>query len=185
MYPTYPRLAAALLAGALSCGCSGSGSGLLGGGGGLELPSDAPNMINNADAMARPVQVAWTAARAQRCGFNFDPQKLKANYLAYESRQGRAREELGKVEQAYDSTFRTVSGKVSADAGYCSDRKSAEIKVDLNRHLAGDYAPNLPKPKVATCGALFDPCSSGTPDEPFDSKKFWTKQDLETVNTRH
>jgi hypothetical protein len=179
MTSTFPWLASALLAAALSSGCSG-GSGLLGGG--VELPSDAPTMINNADPMARPVQVAWTSARAQRCGFNFDPHKLKANYLAYETRQGTPREQLPKIEQTYDTTFQNVSGKVSADPGYCTDRKSADIKGDLNRHLAGDYTPNLPKPKVASCGGLFDACVSGASEDPFDTTKFWRKQDLETVN---
>jgi hypothetical protein len=175
MTRTHQAIAAALLiaATAIHAGC-GSSAGVLGGG---DLPSDAPAVINNTDAMARPVQVAWTAARAQRCGFFFDPAKLKANYIAYEGKQGGAGEQLAKIQQTYDSTFQTTSTKVSADAGYCTDKKSAEIKVDLNRHLAGDYAPNLPKPKVAHCGGLFDPCDSGATNEEFNGKKFLDKWD--------
>ena len=40
------------------------------------------------DPLARPTQVAWTSARATRCGFVFNPQQLRSNYLAYESRFG-------------------------------------------------------------------------------------------------
>jgi hypothetical protein len=181
MTRTQQAIAAALLLGAtaLHAGC-GSSAGVLGG---SDLPSDAPALTNNADPMARPVQVAWTAARAQRCGFFFDPAKLKANYLAYEGKQAGAGNEMAKVQQVYDSTFQAISVKISADAGYCTDKKSAEIKVDLNRHLAGDYSPNLPKPALAHCGALFDPCDSGASNEQFNGKKFLDKWDRENPNT--
>ena len=121
--------------------------------------------------MARPVGVAWTSARAKRCGFYFDPAKLKTNYLAYEQRQGATGEQYAKLEKTYDSTYRATSEKVSLDSDYCTERKSAEIKADLERHLAGDYTPNLPKPKnIASCG--FWGCKSSS-DEKFNEKKFW------------
>jgi hypothetical protein len=161
-----------LLAGtALHAGC-GSSAGLATGSTG-EGPS-----ISNEDPMARPVHVAWTSARAKRCGFNFDPLKLRTNYLAYESKQGASGEAFIKIERTYDSTFKSISERVSADPNYCTDKKGAEIKAELGRHLAGDYAPNFPKPKVvAKCGGLFDPCDSGRTEEPFESKKFWTERD--------
>ena len=73
----------------------------------------------------------------------------------------------------------TISGRVSANPDYCTDKKSAEIKADLTRHLAGDYTPNLPKPKVETsCGGLFGgPCDSGQTDEKFEAKKFYDELD--------
>lgn len=121
--------------------------------------------------MARPVGVAWTSARAKRCGFYFDPAKLKTNYLTYEQRQGATGEQYAKLEKTYDSTYRATSEKVSLDSDYCTERKSAEIKADLERHLAGDYTPNLPKPKnIASCG--FWGCKSSS-DEKFNEKKFW------------
>ena len=94
--------------------------------------------------MARPVAVAWTSARAKRCGFYFDPAKLKINYLSYERTQGAGNEQLANIEKAYDTSFKTTSDRISGDAGYCSDRKGLDIKADLQRHLAGDYTPNLP-----------------------------------------
>jgi hypothetical protein len=157
----------------LHAGCGNSAAGLTTGSTGL-LPADAPVTVNNDDPMARPVGVAWTSARAKRCGFYFDPAKLKTAYLAYESRQA-AGEQLAKIEKAYDTSYRVTSEKIALDADYCSERKGLDIKADLERHLAGDYTPNLPKPKpVASCG--FWGCTSNY-DEPFNNKKFWSDQE--------
>jgi hypothetical protein len=168
---------ALLLAGtALHAGCGNSASGLTTG------SAEAPGALGNADPMARPVAVAWTSARAKRCGFYFDPAKLKINYLSYERTQGTGNEQLGNIEKAYDTSFKTTSDRISGDAGYCSDRKGLEIKADLQRHLAGDYTPNLPPPKpVAKCG--FFGCAESVSDKPFSSKDFWTEKD-KTPKTR-
>ena len=141
------------------------------------MPSDAPTTatVANDDPMARPIGVAWTSARAKRCGFYFDPAKLKSNYLAYEQRQGAAGEQYAKIERTYEATYRSTTDKVSLDSDYCTERKTADIKADLERHLVGDYAPNLPKPKnIASCG--FWGCQSSS-DEKFNDKKFWDKND--------
>lgn len=138
-------------------------------------PPDAPQGITNDSPLARPASVAWTAARAQRCGFFFDPAKLRTNYMAYESRQGTAVEELGKIERTYDTTFKSIYEVVSAAANYCTDKRGLEIKADLTRHLAGDFNPNLPKPTmVANCGVL----GCAKPEEKFDSKKFWDTSEI-------
>lgn len=158
---------------ALQAGCGNSANGLTT----SALPADAP-AINNEDPMARPAAVAWTSARARRCGFYFDPAKLRASYLAYESRQGAAGEQLAKIEKSYDTTFKVISDRVSSEADYCTEKKGAEIKADLERHLAGDYTPNFPKPRpVASCG--FFGCGGSTSDEPFSSKDFWKKYDAD------
>lgn len=155
---------------AMYAGCGNSASGLTTG------SADAPGALGNADPMARPVAVAWTSARAKRCGFYFDPAKLKINYLSYERTQGTGNEQLANIEKAYDTSFKTTSDRISGDAAYCSDRKGLEIKADLQRHLAGDYTPNLPPPKpVANCG--FFGCPEAVSDQPFDSKKFWGDKD--------
>lgn len=162
---------------ALHAGC-GSSAGSFLPGTTTTLPADAPTGVRNEDPMARPVAVAWTSARATKCGFYFDPAKLRASYLAHEGRQGASGEQLAKIEKSYDTTIKVISEGMAGKEGYCTDKKGAEIKADLNRHLAGDFTPNLPKPKVVeTCGGLFNPCESGASAEPFDSKKFWTKQD--------
>jgi hypothetical protein len=164
---------ALLLAGtALHAGCSNSSASLTTGGATV-LPPDAPTATSNEDPMARPISVAWTSARAKRCGFYFDPAKLRTTYLGYESRQA-AGEQYAKIEKTYDATYKVTSEKISLEVDYCTDRKALEIKADLERYLASDYTPNLPKPKaVASCG--FFGCAS-TP-EAFNNQKFWTQQE--------
>jgi hypothetical protein len=159
----------------LHAGCSNSSAGLITGSSNL-LPSDAPSptAMGNDNPMARPVSVAWTAARAKRCAFFFDPAKLRSNYLAYEARQGAAGDQYAKIVNTYDTTFTVTWSKVVAEADYCTDRKGLEIKADLERYLLGDYTPNLPKPKpIASCG--FWGCTSSQ-DEKFSDRKFWDDQ---------
>jgi hypothetical protein len=168
-----------LLAGAgLAAGCGGNAAG-------LTTSSTAPadsKIPSNDDPMARPAFVAWTAARAKRCGFFFDAAKLRSAYLAYESRQGQGPANLANIEKVYDQTFKSTSDSAWAQDDYCSERKGADIKQELARHLAGDYAPNFPKPKVvADCG-IFG-CSAAS-EEPFDSKKFWQKNDADKISGR-
>jgi hypothetical protein len=163
---------------AMHAGCSSGAGGLTTSATGA-LPADAASGITNEDPMARPVAVAWTSARAKRCGFYFDPARLKTNYLAYEAKQGTTGEQYAKVEKTYDATYKATSEKVSAETDYCTERKGLEIKADLERHLAGDYTPNLPKPKnLASCG--FWGCQSSQ-DEPFNTKKFWSDAEKNAV----
>ena len=163
-----------LLVGAgLLASCSNSASGLTTG---AAPKGDAPAAIGNDDPMARPVAVAWTSARAQRCGFYFDPARLRSSYLAFEAKQNSG-ELLAKAEKTYDSTFKVISARVSSDPDYCTDKKGKEIKVDLQRHLAGDFAPNLPQPKqLATCG-MWGCAPLPQSDEPFNAKKMYEDLD--------
>jgi hypothetical protein len=155
-----------LAAAALLAACSGA-SGLLGG----SANADAPGKLDNDGPEARPIAVAWTSARAHRCGFFFDPAKLKASYLAYEARQS-SPEQVARAEKSYDTTFKVIRERVSTNPDYCTERKSREIKADLVRHLAGDFTPNLPQPKkVDSCG--FFGCPEARGDGPWDTKKFW------------
>ena len=165
-------MAMLLVVAGLAAACSG---GLAGGMTTVEDP-DAPAGIRNDSPMARPVAVAWTAARAKRCGFYFDSGRLRTSYLAYEAGQGGAREKLAEIEKSYDTTFKVISDKVTADAGYCTDRKSAEIKADLQRHLAGDYAPRLPQPKLVQACGVFG-CPTQVSEQPFNTRGFWDKWD--------
>jgi hypothetical protein len=166
-------LASLLLLGgtALHAGCGGSAGNLLG------VAADAPSGVTNEHTMARPVAVAWTSARARRCGFYFDPAKLRSSYLAYETGQGAAGEQLGKIQQSYDTTYKVISDQISSDKDYCSDKKTAEIKTDLQRHMAGDFTPKLPKPKADTGAPCIGFDCGGSKDEKWDTKKFW--EDLE------
>ena len=121
-------------------GCSGGSSGLTTG---ALLGESKPAAPVN-DAPARAFQVGTASARAVKCGFNFDPAKLKTNYLAYEKQQPGG-QDTSKVERIYDVSFNGVAKAVAAEGDYCSPGKTTRIKGDLTRHLAGDYTPNPPK----------------------------------------
>ncbi|NJO36001.1 MAG: hypothetical protein HC869_25935 [Rhodospirillales bacterium] len=157
----------------LLAACGNSASGLTTGA--TPPAGELPAAINNEDPLARPVAVAWTSARAQRCGFYFDPTKLRATYLAYEAKQSGG-EQLAKAEKSYDSTFKIIRDRVSSDPDYCTDRKGREIKTELQRHLAGDFTPKLPQAKkVETCGMWG--CPPEVSDEPFNAKKMYEDLD--------
>jgi hypothetical protein len=140
-----------------------------------------PNLAEAAkpDTMSRPLAVAWTSARAKRCGFSFDPDKLRTLYLGYEAKQGATNEGYAKIEKAYDASYRLTLEKVSSDPNYCTEQKQRQIKADLERHLIGDYSANLPPPKgTATCKSWLG-CTAGNSDEPFDGNKFWREKESE------
>jgi len=116
------------------------------------------------DPTSRALQVAATSARATRCGFYFDPEKLKSNFLAAEMAQGAGPEQLQKIEREYEFTRASVAKKIAEDPGYCTELKTQEIKRDLNRHLAGDFTP-APKKQEPQQGLL-----AGLLDEPVEKK---------------
>lgn len=141
--------------------------------GGQAAAGDGPR-IANTDPMARPIQVAWTAARAQKCGFNFNATGLRANFLAAEQRQGA--QNIAQSEKTYDQTYQTISAQIAGQPDFCGEKKSALIKADLTRHLAGDFTPNLPQPKVEKPKSLFSALETdedGKRKEPFDAGEFW------------
>ena len=147
----------ALIAAAALAGCSG-GSGLTTGtllGGGEDKP--APGPAN--DAPSRAFQVGTVSARAVKCGFHFDPAKLKTNYLAYERTQPDG-QDIAKIEKIYDVSFNGVAKAVAAEGEYCTDAKTKVIKADLSRHLVGDYTPSAPVKKPEDEG-LFSGWGSG------------------------
>lgn len=105
---------------------------------------------------SRAVQVGTTSARAIKCGFNFDPVKLRTQFLASEAATATNPADTAKLGQIYDIAFRGVSKAVADQGdGYCSSQKTDRIKLALNRHLAGDYAPEPPAPVEEEDGGLF------------------------------
>lgn len=169
-------LTVALILSLAGCGSNSSGSGLTTASllDGASARGDGPS-ISNEDPMARSIQVAWTAARAQKCGFHFDPARLRSAFLAAE--QFRPDANPAQAEKAYDQTFQTISGQVAGRPDYCDDKRTAAIKADLNRHLAGDFAPNLPQPKPARPAGLFEALKGDEYDRKettkFGSEEFW------------
>lgn len=127
--------------------------------------------------MARPVQVAWTAARAEKCGFNFDNARLKSNYIAFEQSQGADAGRIGNITKSYDMTAAKIKASLASEEGYCTEKKSAVIKADLQRHLAGNYEPNFPEDKRIAQGNIFTKANDTTDQGKFDPKTIW--KDLE------
>ncbi len=161
-----------LAAAAIAAGCSGGASLITGS---TASATEVPGAVPPESPLARPTAVAWTSARAEKCGFYFDSTKLRANYLAYEAKQSTP-DQLTKAQQAYDSTFKMIGQRVAANPDYCSDRKSAEIKAELTRHLAGDFTakPVAVAKKEENCGWLGWGCTpAARPDEKWDTEKWW------------
>lgn len=141
---------------------------------GPEAASQA-NPVQQSDPNARAIQVGATSARAAKCGYNFDPARLKSSYLASEAQQGVLPDQIAKLEKTYDTTNGAVTKAVAAEANYCSDLKTREIKADLTRHLAGDFNPPPPK-RIAknNSGFLADMFGgSSAPEEKFGADSYF------------
>ena len=108
---------------------------------GASTEKDARNVAPE-DPLARPIQVGWTSARASHCGFIFDPNQLRANYLAAEAQAGKTPSDMAKIEHAYDYTRESVAETIKDNPNYCTKERTAAIRRDLNRYLAGDYTPS-------------------------------------------
>lgn len=129
-------------AAAMLAGCSSGSSGIATG----SLLSGGPKQLD--PASERVLQVAATSARAVKCGYNFDPGRLRTAYLAYESTQEGSGDKLARLEKSYDYTQTQVTAKMGPADEYCTDEQTAKIKSDLTRHLAGDFSPSVRKPEA-------------------------------------
>lgn len=137
--------------------------------GGEAAKPAAPQITN--DPTSRAMQVGTTSARALKCGFNFDPVKLRTQFLAAETATAPADAE--KLGQMYDVGFRGISKAISAQSeDYCSKQKTLKIKEALNRHLAGDYTPAAPEPAPEEDGGLFGDVGASNGGEFKDSNPF-------------
>lgn len=132
-------------------------------------------------ATDRAFQAGSVSARAVKCGYNFDAARLKSSYLAHEAGRGANNDEVGRAEKIYDVAYNGVMKAAATEANYCSDRKTAGIKADLGRLLAGDFEP--PRKAVVAekkdDGGLFSGWfdgSSGDSGPAFGSNDWWDKQ---------
>ena len=125
---------AGLLAGLSGCGTVGSSPG---------ASSDKEaRYMKPTDPLARPVQVGWTSARASHCGFIFSPEQLRSNYLAAEASTGLSERAMKKITEAYDYTRQSTLETIKNNLNYCNKDRTAAIRQDLNRYLAGNYTPS-------------------------------------------
>jgi hypothetical protein len=129
----------------------------------------------------RAFQVGTVSARAAKCGYNFDQQKLKAAYMAHEIGVGTPTDQMANVEKIYTVAFTGVTKASAEDPNYCSDRKTQEIKADLTKLLAGDFEP--PKKAVVAKkkddGGIFGDWFSGEDEDSgpkMGTTDWWDKQ---------
>ncbi|MBX9684361.1 MAG: hypothetical protein K2X41_11285 [Hyphomicrobium sp.] len=147
------------LASTMSAGCGASLPGLstgsLFGGSAASTAAPAAPQIQN-DPVSRALQVGATAAKAQKCGFNFDANKLRTQFLANESAALPNAADVAKINQSYDASYRGTAKAIAGEGeDYCSTQKTQVIKTALTRHLAGDYTPTPPEPVEEDDGGLF------------------------------
>ena len=83
---------------------------------GASTESEARNIARD-DPLARPVQVAWTSARASYCGFVFNPDQLRSDFLASEVRAGATQVQMEKITHAYDYTRESVLAQIKDEIG--------------------------------------------------------------------
>lgn len=133
---------------ALVAACGGGSSLTTGSliGGPSKQEAAAPKPITGTD---RAVYVASNVARAQRCGFYFDPEQVKANFIAAEQQTGATPEVIQKTTKEYDFTRQTVLAAAAKDETYCTEGRTREVKAALSRQLAGDFNPPQRKQDLA------------------------------------
>lgn len=147
--------------GALAAACSNTASQILETGsifGGTQSEATAATPPPQPTATDRALQVAAVSARAQKCGYVFDPAALRQAFLAAEAASGVSVADLGGLSARYDYTAREVAKRIAPEADYCSADRTRVIKADLNRHLAGDFAPRRVAAKSS--GGLLDSLAS-------------------------
>ncbi|MGQ0673369.1 MAG: hypothetical protein ACT4N2_10915 [Hyphomicrobium sp.] len=172
---------ASALATVLLAACSGA-SGLSTGSNASSGATTAAPAAAVSDVTGRALQVGSVSARAQKCGYNFDAVKLRTNFLAAESAINPA--DVAKAEKVYDIARNGVIKAVATKADYCTDSKTAIIKEDLTRHLAGDFSPRPAKVEAAEPG-FFDTWGDGNGNEKgpkFGSENWWESQTEKRTN---
>lgn len=164
----------------LAAGCS-SGGGLSTGslfGTKAEASATAAALPDNNTPAGRALHVGTVAARATKCGYNFDPAALRANYLASEAAAGTAVADLAKLEKIYDTGYRGVISAAASDPEYCNAARTQSIKPALNKLLAGDYSPPAPVVQADSgfMGGFFDQDVAADKGPSFGSDDWWDKQ---------
>ena len=130
-------LAIPLLFALSACGTMSS----LGGGGDDDGASTGIASLTKkrTDPIDRPTRVGWTSARASRCGFVFDPARLRGSYLAFERSYGADPRRMQEIQKAYDYSLEATAELAKQNTGYCTRERVDEIRPELNRYLSGDF----------------------------------------------
>ncbi len=138
-----------LLIAGCGAGSSLSTGSLMGGSSATQPTAEKP--ITPTD---RALHVGATVARAQRCGFVFEPEQVRGNFLAAEQQAGTAPDALQKAQKEFDFTRQTILAAIAKDDAYCTEGRNREVKAALNRHLVGDFNP--PRARAQVNVGLFE-----------------------------
>lgn len=157
------------------------------GGGNSAKPTQAaaPPAQASDTATARAFKLAAVSARAQKCGYNIDAQKLKANFMQSETLAGATPETLSKLEQVYQTSYSGVQKGITQNNSYCTKTRTTLIKKSLDRYLAGNFsAPSVRTSKKKTELSFWE--RWGTPGDDkgpkFGSPEWWDAQRAEASN---
>ncbi len=134
--------------------------------------SKAPPPVD--EPTERALHSASTSARAEKCGYNFNPGRLREAYLASEAAAGASPDQMAKLGQSYDFTRATVSKQISNAEEYCTDDRTRTVSAALTKQLAGDFkAPK--KPPLPKSAGWWD--TTGT-QKPMDTEKIFNPQTI-------
>jgi hypothetical protein len=101
------------------------------------------------DVLAERAKLAAkTSASAVKCGYNVNPEKLRASYVSFETSLGTPEPEVSRAQQIYDTTRQSYGANLAKIPDFCSDDETARIKRTLTKHLAGNFDLPERKPDV-------------------------------------
>lgn len=122
----------------------------------------------------RALYSASTSARASKCGYNFDPTRLREAYLASEAAGGASPEQMAKLGQSYDFTRATVSKQITNSEEYCTEDRTRSVSAALTKQLAGDFKAPA-KPPLPKSVGWWD---SGVPQKPMNTEEVFNPQTI-------
>jgi hypothetical protein len=157
---------ALVIAATFSLSACGNGGGVTTG---SLFGSSQPKPVTD-ERTERALEVAATSARASRCGYNFDPARLRYAYLAYETAQGGTPEQVAKAEKVFDYTRSSLAEKIAKEDNFCSEAKTKDIKASLTKNLAGDFSATPKKVVAEVPSGWF---SAPLRNEPIDREKIF------------
>ena len=155
-------------------GCAGSGSELTTAGV-LGEEKKPGNLAMRSTATGRAIQVGSVAARAVKCGFNFDPAKLKSAFLAREAQAGLGVDELAKTEKVYGVAYSGVAKGVQGEAPAPIANPPRSSPTSPATSPAISPAPPREKADDSIWASFFDNASVENGPK-FGSQEWWDRQ---------
>ena len=154
-------------------GCAGSGSELTTAG--VLGEREEARQPRHEHATGRAIQVGSVAARAVKCGFNFDPAKLKSAFLASEAQAGLGVDELAKTEKVYGVAYSGVAKGVQGMTPHRSQIRRDQVRPHPPPRRRFLPAPPREKADDSIWASFFDNASVENGPK-FGSQEWWDRQ---------